>query len=58
MTQVHLLTYETLINDEENQVLGFTHIGDGKSVNMAHVTLWSPTEFATIIKWGEVSGCN
>lgn len=49
-----MITYETLMNDEVNQVLGFTHIADVKGINMSHITLWSPTEFATIVKWGEV----
>ncbi|GLV32188.1 Cellular retinaldehyde binding protein [Carabus blaptoides fortunei] len=55
MTRVHAITYETLMNDEENQVLGITHIGDGKGVTLGHVTMWSPTEFATVVKWGEQS---
>lgn len=58
MARIHMLTYETLINDEINQILGFTHIAEAKGVSMAHITLWSPTEFATIMKWGEVSTQN
>lgn len=54
MARIHAITYETLMNDEENQVLGITHIGDGKGVTLGHVTMWSPTEFATVVKWGEV----
>jgi hypothetical protein len=50
-----MVTYEALMDDEESQVLGFTHVGDIRSVSMAHVSLWSPTEFATIFKWGEVN---
>ena len=55
MARIHMLTYETLLEDEKNQVLGFSHVGDLKSVSLAHVSLWSPTEFATIFKWGEVT---
>lgn len=55
MARIHMLTYETLINDEINQILGFSHIAEAKGVSMAHITLWSPTEFATIMKWGEVN---
>lgn len=28
MSRAHMLTYETLIDDESNQILGFTHVGD------------------------------
>lgn len=55
MARVHMITYETLMNDEVNQVLGFAHFADAKGITMSHVTLWSPTEFATIVKWGEVN---
>lgn len=54
MARVHMITYETLMRDEINQVLGFTHVADAKGVSMSHVTLWNPTEFATLTKWGEV----
>lgn len=55
MAKVHSITYETLMDDPVNHVVGYTHFGDFKSVSTAHVTLWSPTEFATIFKWGEQS---
>jgi hypothetical protein len=52
---VHIITYETLLNDEINQVVGFTHFGDFDSITPAYITLFAPNEFATLIKWGEVS---
>lgn len=55
MAKLHLMTYETLLEDEENQVMGFTHVADVKGVTAAHVTLWPPAEFATAFRWGEVS---
>uniref|UniRef100_A0A2S2QH58 Clavesin-2 n=1 Tax=Sipha flava TaxID=143950 RepID=A0A2S2QH58_9HEMI len=51
----HMVTYETLLNDEVNQVMGFTHIGDLASISPAYITLFTPNEFATLIKWGEVT---
>lgn len=59
MAKLHLMTYETLLEDEENQVMGFTHVADVKGVTAAHVTLWNPAEFTTAFRWGEVSiiGC-
>lgn len=49
-----LLTYETLMNDEVSQVMGVTHVGDLSSLSPAYITLFTPNEFATLIKWGEV----
>jgi len=49
------MTYETLLNDEVNQVMGFTHFGDLDSITPAYITLFAPNEFATLIKWGEVN---
>uniref|UniRef100_A0A0A9WJV2 Clavesin-2 n=1 Tax=Lygus hesperus TaxID=30085 RepID=A0A0A9WJV2_LYGHE len=53
--KVHMLTYETLLEDEDNHIFGFNHIGDVKAGQAAHITMWSVTEIATIFKWGEPS---
>ncbi|XP_014243927.1 clavesin-2 [Cimex lectularius] len=55
MAKVMLLTFETLLEDEETQIMGFTHFVDVKNASTAHVTLWNVTEFATMFKWGEHS---
>lgn len=55
MSKVHMVTYETLLEDEEVQVMGFTHVGDLKGVSASHITLWSPIEFTSLVRWGEVS---
>ncbi|GAB0101010.1 cellular retinaldehyde binding protein [Sergentomyia squamirostris] len=55
MARAHFMTYETLLEDAENQILGFTHIGDMSGVSAAHITCWNVTEFARIVKWGEQS---
>lgn len=57
MARAHLITYETLIEDEATQILGVTHVGDGVGAQTAHVGMWSVNEFATLIKWGEVKIC-
>jgi hypothetical protein len=54
MAKAHVMTYEALLEDEVNQVYGFSHVSDLAGVSAAHVTLWSPSEFATAVKWGEV----
>ncbi|XP_026676733.1 alpha-tocopherol transfer protein-like [Diaphorina citri] len=53
--KTHMVTYETLLWDEETQIRGLTYFGDIKGVSTSHITLWSPTEFARVIKWGEQS---
>ncbi|XP_034232407.1 clavesin-1 isoform X2 [Thrips palmi] len=55
MAKVHCITYETLMDDEENQVMGFTHFADLEGLSPSCVTMWSPTEFAHCLRWGEQS---
>ncbi|XP_063237905.1 clavesin-2 [Bacillus rossius redtenbacheri] len=55
MARAHMATYEACLDDEQTQVAGFTHVGDVAGAGAAHVTLWSPAEFATVLKWGEQS---
>ncbi|XP_065340972.1 clavesin-2 [Cloeon dipterum] len=55
MTKAHIMTYEALLEDETNQVHGFCHVSDLAGIAAAHVTLWSPSEFTTAVKWGEQS---
>lgn len=53
--KAHFITYETLMEEHENQILGLTHVGDFSGVTAGHVTNWNPTEFARVFKWGEQS---
>ncbi|KAF2892121.1 hypothetical protein ILUMI_14052, partial [Ignelater luminosus] len=55
MARAHMITYETLIDDEETQILGVTHIGDVTDGSPSMITMWSINEFATLLKWGEQS---
>lgn len=55
MVKVHMITYEVLIEDEESQVMGFTHVGNMCQASAAHATIWSPTEFSQLVRWGEQS---
>lgn len=54
MARAHTITYETLVADEENQILGVNHVGDLEGVSAAMITMWSINEFATLVRWGEV----
>lgn len=55
MARAHFITYETLLEDHENQILGFMHIGDMSGLTSAHITCWNVSDFARILKWGEQS---
>ena len=54
--QAHYITYETLMESQEEQILGIVHIGDFAGASTSHVSLWkNPVEFLKILKWGEQS---
>lgn len=55
MAKAHFVALETLLEDPENQVLGFTHICDITGITAAHITNWNPTDFSRILNWGEQS---
>lgn len=55
MSRVHSITYETLQEDQQNQIVGFVHIGDFKGITTSHVSCWNPTDFLRMMKWGEQS---
>ncbi|XP_072930560.1 clavesin-2 [Epargyreus clarus] len=55
MCRIHILVYETLLEDPQDQIFGFVHVGEGTGVTTAHVTAWNPTDFARLMKWGEQS---
>ncbi|XP_063598765.1 alpha-tocopherol transfer protein-like [Penaeus indicus] len=38
------IAFESLLEDEENQVRGFTYIFDEKDVGLSIITLWSPAD--------------
>lgn len=44
MMRAHVMTFETLLNDEENQVRGFTYVFDEKAVSWSHLSIWTPSE--------------
>ncbi|XP_075228778.1 alpha-tocopherol transfer protein-like [Lycorma delicatula] len=53
MCRIHGIVYETLMEDEENQVKGFVHFNDGVGVSFPHLTLFTPKEAVRITKNGE-----
>ncbi|CAG9826419.1 unnamed protein product [Diabrotica balteata] len=53
MCRIHGVVYETLLEDEENQVRGFVHVADGQGVGFPYLTLFSIKEAVRIVKNGE-----
>lgn len=58
MCRIHGIVYETLMEDEENQVRGFVHFADGQGVGFAYLTLFTIKEAVRIVKNGEVLKIN
>lgn len=52
--KIHGLVFETLLEDEENQIRGFVHVIDGAGVGFSHLTLFTPKEAVRIAKNAEV----
>lgn len=51
---MYLLTFEALLEDEENQVRGVVHVNDAHGLALSHVTAWSFSDLAAMITGGEV----
>ncbi|XP_055683182.1 clavesin-1-like [Lutzomyia longipalpis] len=53
MLKVHALTYESLLEDEENQIRGFVYVVDAAKIGLQHLTLFTPQEAVRIAKNAE-----
>lgn len=52
--RLHALTYETMMENEEDQVNGVVHYVDAAGVTFQYLTLFTPREAVRIAKNGEV----
>lgn len=50
MVRVHSLVTEALMDDEINQINGYTYINDESGFQMAHLSLWSLTDVRNILR--------
>ncbi|KAK9738805.1 CRAL/TRIO domain [Popillia japonica] len=53
MCRIHGIVYETLMEEEENQVHGYVHFADGQGVGFPYLTLFTIKEAVRIVKNGE-----
>lgn len=49
VVRAHIATFETLLQEEENQVRGFSYIFDCTGLTLAHLSIWTPQECAKIL---------
>lgn len=54
MLKMHTLIYETVMENEEDQIRGLVHIIDAENLTFSHLTLFTPKEAVRIIKNTEV----
>ncbi|KAK9883995.1 hypothetical protein WA026_004930 [Henosepilachna vigintioctopunctata] len=50
MVKVHSMVTEALMDDELNQINGYTYINDESGFQMAHISLWSLTDVRNILR--------
>jgi hypothetical protein len=54
--RAHFIVLETLIDSQEEQILGVIHIGDFSGATKEHITIWrNPADLMRLLKWGEQS---
>lgn len=54
MIKAHGITYETLLEDEENQIRGIVHVIDSSGMGFNYLTIFTPHEIYRIGKNLEV----
>lgn len=50
MAKVHSLVVECLMDDEENQIRGYTYVNDESGLLMGHISLWSLSDIRSMMK--------
>ncbi|XP_014294337.1 retinaldehyde-binding protein 1 [Halyomorpha halys] len=50
MVRYHAMVIESLLDEEESQVTGYTQIYDENGLSMAHLAMWSLTDIRNIIR--------
>lgn len=50
MARAHSLVTEALLDDEESQIAGYSHVNDEEGLTMGHLSLWSLTDIRNMIR--------
>lgn len=51
--RAHLVTYEALLMDEENQINGITYLFDEEGITFSNVAMWTPSDVTAAFKGAE-----
>lgn len=54
MIKIHGIVWESLLEDEENQIRGFVHVIDSSGMGFNYITIFTPQEIYRIGKNLEV----
>ncbi|XP_051166125.1 clavesin-2 [Leptopilina boulardi] len=50
MARTHSIVVEALMDEEENQVKGYTHLNDESGLTMGHISAWSLTDIRNMLR--------
>lgn len=50
MARTHSILVEALLDDEENQIHGYTHLNDESGMTMGHISAWSLTDIRNMLR--------
>uniref|UniRef100_A0A1B6JQG9 CRAL-TRIO domain-containing protein n=1 Tax=Homalodisca liturata TaxID=320908 RepID=A0A1B6JQG9_9HEMI len=50
MARVHSIVVESLMDDEENQITGYSHVNDESGLTMGHISLWSLNDIRHMLR--------
>ncbi|XP_075236375.1 clavesin-1-like isoform X2 [Lycorma delicatula] len=50
MARVHSLVVESLMDDPENQIRGYTYVNDESGLTMGHISLWSFSDIRNMLR--------
>lgn len=50
MARAHSIVVEALMDEEENQVQGYTHVNDESGLTMGHLSAWSLTDIRNMLR--------
>lgn len=50
MARVHSMVVESLMDNEENQIRGYTHLNDESGLTMSHLSAWSFTDIRNMLR--------
>lgn len=50
MARAHSLVVESLMDDEENQVYGYSHVNDESGLTMGHLSAWSLNDIRNMLR--------